>query len=29
MWPFKQKADFTSGNSLLGAVKLTKNVDFD
>ena len=29
MWSFKQKADFTSENSLLGAVKLTKNVDFD
>ena len=29
LWPFKQRADFTLGNSLLGAVKLTKNADFD
>ena len=29
MWPFKQSVDFTLGNSLFGAVKLTKNADFD
>ena len=29
LWPFKWSADFTLGNSLLRAVKLTKNADFD
>ena len=29
MWPFKQSVDFTLGNSLFGAVKLTKNAVFD
>ena len=29
LWPFKQIADFTLGNSLSGAIKLTKNADFD
>ena len=29
LWLFKQSADFTLGNSLFGAVKLTKNADFD
>ena len=29
LWPFKQSAGFTLGNSLFGAVKLTKNADFD
>ena len=29
LWPFKQNVDFTLGNSLFGAVKLTKNADFD
>ena len=28
-WPFKQSADFTLEDSLFGAVKLTKNADFD
>ena len=29
MWQFTAGQDFTLGNSLFGAVKLTKNVDFD
>ena len=29
LWPFKQKADFMLGNYFFGAVKLTKNADFD
>ena len=29
LWPFKQCAGFTLRNSLFGAVKLTKNADFD
>ena len=28
LWPFKQTVDFTLGNSLFGAVQLTKNADF-
>ena len=29
LWQFKRNADFTLGNSLFGAAKLTKNLDFD
>ena len=29
LWPFKQSVDFTFVKSLFGAIKLTKNVDFD
>ena len=29
LWSFKQSADFTLVNSLFGAVKLTKNTNFD
>ena len=29
LYPFKQSADFTLGNSLFGDVKLTKNADFN
>ena len=29
LWPFKQSANFTLENSLFGAVKVTKNADFD
>ena len=27
MWPFRRDDDFTSGNALFGALKLTKNAD--
>ena len=29
LWPFKQSVDLTWRNSSFGAVKLTKNADFD
>ena len=29
LWPFKQSTDFTFGNFLFGAIKLTNNADFD
>ena len=29
LWPCKQSANFTLENSLFGAVKVTKNADFD
>ena len=29
LWPFKQSADFTFGNSFFGTVNLTQNSDFE